>query len=167
MARKSRVKSTMDYNKLAARLATNIVLGINELGKTVNKTIMQNLDAGVDIKGKSFEKLKDSTVEIRERNGWGSKPLQITGTLRERQESPATPVNPVFKIEMTGKGRGGFPYGGLHNQGYTTDAKSAIPGKKVPARKWFGVPDSCRYPGKDYKKFLTRFHLLTKAAWHK
>jgi len=169
MAKGGSVKTTFSFNKLSRKLAATIATSINELGKQVNKTIGTNLVAGKDINDKPFKKLKKSTMEIREREGWGTKPLSIGGKLEKRKATSATVSKPVYTIEMTGKGRKGYIYGSLHTQkgGYTTAEKSAIPGKKVPQRNWFGVPKSCKPGGVEWKKMVARVHLLNKIAWRK
>ena len=163
---KSSVRKTFSFNKLSRKLAKNIATGINELGKQVNIEIGKNLAQGKDLTGKKSHKLlsPDSTIPIRQRKGQGSKPLVISGKMEERKIKQATPSNPVFTIEMTGKGRKGYIYGSLHQTGYTTSEKSAIPGKKVPARKWFGVSESCKPGGSAWKKSVARVHLLNKIA---
>ena len=166
---KSNVKMNFSFNKLSRKLAKSVVSGINELGKQVNINIGKNLSQGKDLTGKKSHKLlsPDSTIPIRQRRGQGSKPLVISGKMEQRKIKQATPAKPVFEIEMTGKGRKGYIYGALHQKGYTTAEKSAIPGKKVPARKWFGVPSSCRPGGTEWKKMVARQHLLNKIAWKK
>ena len=168
MAR-SKVKMNFSYDKLSRKLAQNITTGINQLGKRINIKIGENLKNGVDLSGtKSHKPLSpDSTIPIRNRRGQGNKPLVISGKLEERKIKQATISNPVFEIEMTGKGRKGFIYGSLHQKGYTTAATSAIPNKKVPARKWFGIPKSCKPGGKDWKKSVATTAILNKVAWKK
>jgi len=171
MARGGRVKTTFSYKKLSAKVATTITSGINQLGLQVNKSIGKNLADGKDLTGKKSHTLlsPDSTLPIRAREGQGSKPLVITGKLERRKIKKATLAKPVFEIEMTGKGRKGYIYGALHNQkgGYKTADGSAIPRKKVPQRNWFGVPDSCKPGGTEWKKMIARVHLLNKIAWKK
>ena len=166
----SKVRKTYDIDKLSKQLAKSITKGLNELGKQININIGKNLNKGVDLKGNPHKALSpDSTIPIRLRRGQGTRPLTISGKLEQRKIKQATPSQPTFKIEMTGKGRKGFIYGQLHNQkdGYTTDPKSAIPNRKVPQRKWFGIPDSCKPGGKEYKKMVARVSLLNKIAFRK
>ena len=170
MAKGGKVKTTFSYNKLSRKLAGTITNGINQLGKQVNITIGKNLASGKDINDKSFDALsQDSTIPIRERRGQGSKPLVISGKMEQRKIKQATPAKPVFEIELTGRGRKGYIYGALHNQkgGYKTAENSAIPGKHVPQRNWFGIPKSCKPGGPEWKKMVARVHLLNKIAWKK
>lgn len=169
MARKGKVKINFDLNKLSKKVATNIATGINELGKRVNIQIGEGLKKGKDLKNKSFKSLSpDSTIPIRDRRGQGSKPLVISGKMEERKIDQATASNPVFKIEMTGESdRTGKIYGAFHQTGYTTSPNSAIPNRKVPARKWFGVPDNCKIGGSEWKKSLATTKLLNKIVWSK
>ena len=170
MAKGGKVKATFSYKKLSAKVATIIVSGVNQLGLQVNKSIGENLASGKDINNKAFDSLStDSTIPIRERRGQGSKPLVISGKLEQIKIKKATTSKPVFEIELTGKGRKGYIYGALHNQkgGYKTADDSAIPGKKVPQRNWFGVPKSCKPGGTEWKKMVARVHLLNKIAWKK
>ena len=171
MAKGGKVKATFSYKKLSAKLAATITSGVNELGKQVNINIGKNLADGKDSTGKKSHTLlsPDSTIPIRQRRGQGSKPLVISGKLEQRKIKKATTSKPVFEIELTGKGRKGYIYGALHNQkgGYKTADDSAIPGKKVPQRNWFGVPKSCKPGGTEWKKMVARVHLLNKIAWKK
>ena len=171
MSRGGKVKTTFSYKKLSKKLAKTITMGINELGKQVNINIGKNLASGKELSGKKSHTLlsPESTLPIRARKGQGSKPLVVSGNMEKRKIKRATISKPVFEIEMTGKGRKGYIYGALHNRegGYTTDKKSAIPEKKVPQRKWFGVPDSCKPGGTEWKKMIARVHLLNKIAWKK
>jgi phage gpG-like protein len=50
---------------------------------------------------------------------------------------------------MTGQRRNVY-YGSLHNEGFTTGGM--IPGKKVPARNWFGIPKEYKKGGKRYEE---------------
>tara|TARA_R100000005_G_C4989311_1_gene197020 strand:- start:732 stop:1247 length:516 start_codon:yes stop_codon:yes gene_type:complete len=168
MARGGKVKKTYDLNKLSRKLASNITTGINQLGKSINKEIGVNLRKEIDIDEKPFEPLKDSTLEIKQRRGFGDNILKESGKMENRKLTQAAPTNPVLTIEMTHKGRKGVMYGGLHHTGYTTSKKSAIRGEfDVPARKWFGVPKSCRPGGPEWKKAATRTTLLNRVAWRK
>ena len=169
MARGGRIKKTFNFNKLSKKLANNVSTSINELGKQINIQIGKGLASGTDIKKKSFDRISpDSTEIIRARRGQGTKPLVISGNMEKRKIKKATPTKPIFTIEMTGKSeRTGFRYGSIQNKGYTTSSRSAIPSKKVPARNWWGVPDSCRRGGSEWKKVVARVHLLNKIAWKK
>tara|TARA_Y100000593_G_scaffold92335_1_gene183581 strand:+ start:2931 stop:3434 length:504 start_codon:yes stop_codon:yes gene_type:complete len=167
MAKGGSVKTTYSFKKLERKLAANIVTGINQLAKSINKEIGVSLAAEKDIDDKSFKPLKDSTLEIKQRRGFGDKILKESGKMQNRKLKQAKVGKPEASIEMTHKGRKGYKYGSLHHTGYTTDEKSAIPGKEVPARKWFGVPKSCRPGGPEWKKAATRTTLLNRVAWKK
>ena len=106
-------------------------------------------------------------MEIKERRGFPSRILKESGKMENRKLKQATITKPILTIEMTHKGRKGYKYGSLHHTGYKTAEGSAIPGKKVPARKWFGVPKSCRKGGSEWKKAATRTTLLNRVAWKK
>ena len=166
---KSKVKMNFDLKKLSKKVAINIVTGINELGKRVNIQIGEGLEKGRDLNKKGFESLSpESTIPIRSRRGQGSKPLVISKKMEERKIKQATVSSPVFEIHLKGKSeRTNKKYGAFHHTGYTTSPMSAIPNKKVPARKWFGVPDNCKIGGSEWKKSLATTKLLNKIVWSK
>ena len=158
-------KKTFNLNKLARKLGPDIIThGLNIMGARLNKSIQENLNAGVDINGKRFDRLKDSTVDLG-----GSKPLRRTGNMSKTKLTKATRVNPVYSIEMRGfagskddqgrkRNKGArAKYGALHNEGYTTSPKSMIPGKEVHARKWFGIT---KYMKPNVKNLKKRYMIL-------
>ena len=117
---------------------------VNEL----NRQIFETTEKSVDIHGKQFKKLKAATTGIRKKRGQAPQPpLVISGKMRGTKIVQAKPNKLSFEIEMTGQKKG-IHYGALHNKGFTTGGM--IPGKKVPARTWFGIP-------KDFKKGGRRF----------
>ena len=169
MSRGGKIKKTFNLKKLSNKLRSNVSKTINELGKQVNIEIGKGLANGKDIKGDKFERISpDSTEPIRAVRGQGTKPLVISGNMEKRKIKKASKTNPVFEIKMEGRSsRTGFKYGSIQNTGYTTSPKSAIPNKKVPARNWWGVPDSCKKGGTEWEKAKKRLFLLNKISWRK
>lgn len=174
------IKKNFNYKKLGDKLPDIMAENLNVLGNWINKGIQDGLKNGEDINEKPFKQLKQSTKDMRGSDG-GSKPLVRRGHLGKTQKTPATPANPIFKIEMKGKSQVTLPkindkkvkrrnagtiYGAFHNQpgGYTTSPDSAVPNKKVPQRQWFGIPKSCLPGGKNYEKAtLNRRFRIQKA----
>lgn len=145
----------MGYKKAAEVMESAIIRGLNVLGNNVNKRIQDGLETGKDINGKAFKELKQSTKDERSRLGYDERPLIREGKMRGTKKDPATRSQMKFVISMTGKNRGSH-YGAFHNEGYTTAAKSAWPGKRVPKRKWFGLPKEFVKGGKEMKKIKTQ-----------
>ena len=145
------------FGTLAKNLQRLSMQNINTIGNHINRSIQRGLEQGKDINDKPFESLKPSskadrankTLNYKKYSGSGTKPLMWSENLRKTKKSPATLSKQRFIIEMNA-GRG-YQYGALHNQkgGYITAAKSAVPGKKVPQRKWFGIPKDMRTGGKE------------------
>jgi len=185
-------KGTKNYSfsKMAEGLAKTMADSLNVLARRMNLAIQEGIEKGVDIDGNSFKSLSsDSTIPIRQAGGYGEKPLLKTGGrskgLRQTKLEPATTSNLKFKLKMVGKNKSsdvvfgrkvkrkkaGVYYGAFHNQGYITSSKSMIPNKKVPARKWFGIPKSAQPKGKHYQKAMLELKLRLKsglkAGWHK
>ena len=157
MPKKSRIKKTYSFKKLANKIEDIIVKDINALGNHINKTIQEGIDRGTDIKGKSFKKLEPITIALG-----GKKILDRTGKMKRTQTYKATSNNPKFIIEMQ------TPYGAYHNTGFTqTNPKQWFYGSKVPKREWFGIPKSMKPGGSDYKKAVLERHLRIKMAWKK
>ena len=153
------VKSTYSFSKLEKKLNGIALEALNTLANGLNADIQKGIEESRDIDGKSFDSMRDSTVKIRERRGDGMRVLERTktntykgvykGKLRKTYIEPPTPSNLSFEIQMTGKWKG-TTYGVLHNEGFTTSPKSMIPGKRVPARKWFGITKDFREKGQAY-----------------
>jgi len=119
---------------------------VNEL----NRQILETTEKSIDIHGKSFKSLKKSTTSIRKKRGQAPQPpLLITGKMRGTKIVPAKTNKLSFEIEMTGQRRNVY-YGALHNKGFTTGGM--IPGKKVPARTWFGIPKEVKKGGKRFEE---------------
>ena len=183
-------KKNYSFAKMSKEFPKIMAEGISSLGRGIQRAIQENIEKGVDIDGNSFDSLSpDSTIPIRNAGGYGSKPLIKTGGrekgLRQTKFTPASSKNLKFKIEMVAKNKSedvvygrkvkrkasGLHYGAFHNQGYITDSDSMIPNKKVPARKWFGIPKSAQPKGEHYKKAMLelklRLRASLKAIWHK
>ena len=120
--------------------------------------------------------MRESTVNIRKRRGDGTKVLHRNpsntykgankGILRNTHIERPTPSNLSFEIQMTGKWKG-TTYGVLHNEGFTTSSKSMIPGKRVPARKWFGITKDFREKGQAYINTMKLANTRIKTAMSK
>ena len=150
-------KFKSSFGTIAQNLQRLSMQNINTIGNHINNSIQKGLESSKDIDGSSFRPLKPSSKAARKaktlyygkRSGGGTKPLIWSENLRKTSKKPATLTKQRFIIEMNA-GRG-YQYGALHNQegGYITAPKSAVPGKQVPQRKWFGVPKEMRTGGKD------------------
>ena len=153
------VKSTYSFSKLEKKLNGIAIEALNTLANGLNADIQKNIDDSRDVDGKSFDRMEESTLNIRKMRGDGTKVLARPssnkykgvkkGKLRQTRIKRPTPSNLSFEIAMVGKWRG-TTYGVLHNEGFTTASDSMIPGKKVPARKWFGITKDFRENGQAY-----------------
>ena len=150
-------KLKSSFGTIADNLLRLSMQNINTIGNHINRSIQKGLESGKDIDGNSFKPLKasskaarkDKTLYYGKYSGSGKKPLMWSENLRTTKKIPATLTKQRFIIEMDAKR--GYQYGALHNQkgGYITAQKSAVPGKKVPQRKWFGIPKEMRTGGKE------------------
>lgn len=176
MAKTIKWKKNFSFKKLARKLPDIIEDNLNILGAHVNKAIQDGIDSGKDIKGSPFDSLKKSTKDLRS----GSSPLKGRGVLRKTKLIKASEKNQVFIIKMNGKSQKTVPtmggrkvnrksagkfYGAFHNEGYTTHKNSAIPGKEVPQRKWFGIPKSVMPGGKEWDKASVRRKIAIRKAF--
>ena len=182
---KSGVKSNFDYGKLSKKLPGIIAANLNILGNWINKAIQDGIKNGKDVDGNPFASLSPkSTLPMRNRDGYGFTKLKISGTMKKTKRIPATKNRLQFEIQATGKSlktkpllngkkvkrkNAGQIYGAYHNQsnGYITSSDSAIPNKKVPQRKWFGIPKSAQPGGKIYQKASLNRKLHIRAALRK
>ena len=64
MAKKTKIKQTFDFGKLAHKFPSILSEGLNVIGKNINKAIQDGIDQGKDIKGKSFTPLEPITKEL-------------------------------------------------------------------------------------------------------
>jgi len=170
------VKSTYSFSKLEKKLNGIAIEALNTLMNGLNADIQKNIVDSRDIDGKSFTSMRKSTVNIRKMRGDGTKVLHRNpsnsykgvkkGKLRQTRIKRPTPSNLSFEIAMVGKWRG-TTYGVLHNEGFTTSSKSMIPGKKVPARKWFGITKDFREKGQAYINTMKLANTRIKTAMSK
>jgi len=155
MAKKA--KQTFDLKALTEKMDNIVIDSINALGRHLNKAIQDNIKKGVDINDDPFEELKPITIALG-----GKQPLNRTGKMMKAiSKTPATKAKPRFTLEITSK------YGALHHTGYTTSPESLLPNKKVPARKWFGIPESFQPGGDEFEKMKLNVFLQVKNAWKK
>ena len=149
------IKSKRNYSfKKATKLITNIIADtLSQMAVYQNESIQRGLSSSVDINGKSFEKLKQSTLDIRNKRGQGFTPLdRMKGErqkkLRNTKVIPAKPSKLVSQVKMQ------TDYGVYHNEGFKTGSNSMIPDKKVPKREWFGITKDMRKNGAQYEKYV-------------
>ena len=143
-------KRNFDPKKLAAKMDTVWIDAFKPMIRELNLQIQSSITNSTDIDGKKFKRLKKSTTSIRKKRGQPKQPpLKISGKMRGTKIIQATKTKPSFEIEMTGTNKGVY-YGSLHNQGFTSSGM--IPGKKVPARKWFGIPKEYKKGGRKYEE---------------
>jgi hypothetical protein len=144
------VKRNYNLNKFGNSFIQAFIDAYKPMINELNRQIYETTERSVDIHGKKFKSLKKSTTNIRKQRGQPEQPpLKITGKMRGTKIIQATKAKPSFEIEMTGQRRNVY-YGSLHNEGFTTGGM--IPGKKVPARNWFGIPKEYKKGGKRYEE---------------
>tara|TARA_R100001443_G_scaffold113624_2_gene128631 strand:- start:577 stop:1077 length:501 start_codon:yes stop_codon:yes gene_type:complete len=150
------------YDKIIKTLHTATDKVLRTFGNSVNLKIQKNIESGKDLDDKPFKELSpDSTIPERARKGFDNRPLIRSGKLRKTQVK-----NSKLKvtIKMTGKKKS-IHYGALHNEGYVTSSKSAFPNKRVPARKWFGIPKDFTGNGKEAKKMKQQVRNIIGSAF--
>ena len=158
------VKQNYDPKKLAAKMDTIWIDAFKPMIRELNREIQDSIETSTDIDGKKFKRLKKSTTDIRKQRGQKTQPpLLIGGELRGTKIIQATKTKPSFEIEMTGKNKGVY-YGALHNQGFISSGM--IPGKRVPARNWFGVPKEYKKGGRKYEEARRQVRDNLRRALH-
>ena len=149
----AKAKRNYSFKKAASLINGIVAETLTDMARYQNEAMQTNLDESKDINDKSFISLKKSTLEIRKKRGQGTLALD-TGKMGRRKKLrglkniPAKKSNLVSKVVMTAE------YGVYHNQGFVTAADSMIPGKKVPARNWFGITKDMRPDGRKYKVYV-------------
>ena len=158
------VKRNYDPKKLAAKMDTIWIDAFKPMIRELNIQIQSSIRTSTDIDGKKFKRLKKSTTDIRKQRGQPEQPpLKITEKMRGTKIIQATKTKPSFEIVMTGKNKGVY-YGVLHNEGFTTGGM--IPGKKVPARNWFGIPKEYKKGGRKYEEARRQVRDNIRRALH-
>ena len=161
----AKVTKTFSLGKLAKKLDTTIVDGLNQLIVRLNKSIQQNLESGKDINNTTYKSLSPVTQDMRDnKKGYYGKEdkkdggiLNWSGNMKGTTGTKAKPgPEAVAKIEMTGK-RKGVHYGAFHNQG----------GGKLPKREWFGMTKDMKPGGKELKTALGLIKLGIRRGWKK
>ena len=148
-----KTKRNFSFKKSAALINGIIANSLTTMARYQTEAIERGIDRKTDINDKPFEKLStDSTLPIRNQRGHGFTPLdtmrKTRKSLRAIQMIPAKPSNLVSKIKMLNK------HGVYHNEGFTTGAKSMLPGKDVPQRNWFGISKEMKPNGAKYKNYV-------------
>ena len=157
-------KRNYDPKKLAAKMDTIWIDAFKPMIRELNLQIQNGIATSTDIDGKKFKSLKKSTTNIRKQRGQPEQPpLKITEKMRGTKIVQATKTKPSFEIIMTGRNKGVY-YGVLHNEGFTTGGM--IPGKKVPARKWFGIPKEYKKGGRKYEEARRQVRDNIRRALH-
>tara|TARA_R110000824_G_scaffold113666_1_gene263506 strand:+ start:21 stop:533 length:513 start_codon:yes stop_codon:yes gene_type:complete len=127
--------------------------GTKEYGEKIQARLLDGLDGGYDIEGKTFKGLEDSTLNIRKYKGIsGDRILNardgaIQGFLRGENLIETGKV----QVKLNNPPH---EYMTLQNEGFITGG--FLPGKTVPARKWYGIPKTYREGGTQYELFLNK-----------
>ena len=151
------------YDNIIKKLHEATDRALNALANNINKKIQDNTSAGKDVNDRPFAPLStETTIPDRERKGFQSgPPLDRSGKLKSTKIDRG---DLKYTIKMAGRKKG-LAYGALHNEGYTTSAKSAYPNKRVPARKWFGIPKGFTGDGKEAKLFKKQLANIIGSAF--
>ena len=129
--------------------------GTKEYGEKIQDRLLDGLEGGYDIEGKTFKGLKKSTLNIRRSKGIkGDKILNardgaILGFLQ------GDSLVKSGKVQVT-LNHPPHEYMTLQNEGFITGDNSMVPNKTVPARKWYGIPKTYREGGTQYELFLNK-----------
>ena len=181
---KFELKKNFDFNKIKINQLSSAWMNI--LASHINKTIQENLDKGIDLDNKPFAQVSEFTRNSVQDGKPHKKTLVRSGRMRTTKILRAARNKLRFKItsgsmksksrwnvEYKGKkssgsrNKSGYNYGTFHQPatGATfqlvnyTSKDSLIPNKKVPLRKWFGIPKNMLPTGPDWKKFALQYNL--------
>lgn len=117
-----KVTKNINFKKLDFHREVNLVIDLIKLD------IMQGIEQGVDINGRMFKKLADSTIssKMKKNYPYPTTPLWATGLMRNIYTKPrATKGKPIANIGVAKKR---VAIGKKHNEG-----------DNVPQREWFGI----------------------------
>jgi hypothetical protein len=181
---KLELKKNFDFNKIKINQMSSAWL--NTIAKHINKSIQEGLEKSIDLDGKPFAPVSEFTKKSIQDKKPHKKPLVRSGRMGETRKKLATRKKLSFQIrsgikkskarwnvEVDGKKSSGsrktkgYNYGAFHQpaagEGFQminyTSKDSLIPNKKVPLRKWFGIPKPMLPDGSQWKKFALQFDL--------
>ena len=129
--------------------------GTKEYGKKIQARLLDGLDGGYDIEGKTFKGLKESTLNIRKYRGIsGDRILNARdGAIQGFLQGDNLIETGKVQVKLNNPPH---EYMTLQNEGFITDDKSMVPNKTVPPRKWYGIPKTYREGGTQYELFLNK-----------
>ena len=132
-----------------------------EYGEEIQQRLIDGFYGGYDINGKTFKKLKDSTIGIRQSRGNHNDSILLeSGGIRRFLQSDNL-FKHVGKVQIT-LNKPPKEYMLVHNEDHVVPSskfseKFHTVGKFVPARKWYGIPKTYREGGTKYNEFLKKF----------
>ena len=128
--------------------------GTKEYGEKIQGRLIDGVLGGYDIEGKTFKGLKESTLNIRRtfKNNTGTSPLRESGGLLDFLNSSDLVESGKVQVKLKSPTE---EYMTLQNEGFSPTG-GFLPGKSVPARKWYGIPKTYREGGTQYELFLNK-----------
>jgi len=125
-----------------------------DYGKKIQGRLLDGILGGYDIEGKTFKGLKESTLNIRKKfkGTTGTSPLRESGRLLDFLNSPDLIESGEVQVMLNNPTE---EYMTLQNEGFSPTG-GFLPGKSVPARKWYGIPKTYREGGTQYELFLNK-----------
>ena len=167
----SKIKFSFDAKKLHRELKGKLIdTSVEEFARGVGKDTKENLSKGVDIYGRTFDKIQPVTREIRNLRGFtGTRPLIESGNMRD---SIKVKKKSKMKYSLNAESYGNSGNKNVHQEGFSltnkkqqsikVENKSFFFGRKtIPASPWFPTPDSVEgYKGfeKIGKNYFRRFN---------
>ena len=152
-----KTRRNYSFKKAAGLISGIIATSLSDMAVYQNEAIQAGIRDKKDIDGKSFVKLKESTLQIRNRRKQGFTPLdRMKGErqkkLRNTKVHKATKGKLVSKVEML------TSYGVFHNQegGFKVQNRFMKEEKQVPQRKWFGITKDMKRGGQKYETYIRR-----------
>ena len=164
----ARRKRNFSYRKLANAIEDNIIFTLNQLGNRLNKSIQDGINKGESIDGGKHKRLSPKTSQ--KKRGSSAIPLKNTGNMSRTKKLPATSGKLAFQLKMNagrGKNKSNVQYGAYHQVGFTNSPQSAYPNTKVPARKWWGIPQTMQPGGKELNKWIEVFFAKIRSSVNK
>ena len=156
-------KRNYSFKKASSAISDIIAKILTDMARYQNESIQRGIDTQTDINGKKYDKLKESTLTIRNRRGHGFTPLSTmkkgaigssgrdfssSKSLRATKMIPAEREKLVSAVLMLNK------HGTYHNQDGGFISGGMIKGKPVPQREWFGISKEMEKGGQQYNKFI-------------
>ena len=125
-----------------------------DYGEKIQDRLLDGIVRGYDTEGKTFKGLAKRTLANRRGQGINHRRPLIAKNESILNFLQSSDLIQAGKVQVKLKPADDNEYMFDHNEGFTTGG--FLPGKTVPARKWYGIPKTYKEGGTQYELFLNK-----------